>query len=564
MVAHVLEVVARAVVARHARLPARVVRRGHRAVEHQRHGLGVGHVGEPQAFGGELHLRHLHVHQRAAISAHAVVVRDAGRDVHRQRAAPRRRGEIGNAGVQALAELRQAPGKEFVGPLLAGEAKHRRLLRDLAPAAVRREAYVLPQAPQLELDLALDLLAKPGVCDRVVHVGEHEVLPHEDAELVAQAIELVGFVDHGPADPKHVEAGVAGERERLAQLHRVAAQGEEVGGGPARAAREDREPVHDEADLATGRVEGDILEANVAAVDRVPFAVDRQLDAAGVKRRRAMGVGKPERRIGDRDVALDDTGKAFEREDVVAHADLRFLDRTAQRLDLGANLQAPRAGLGECLHLEGLHRDRVEAFELDRLPGAHAGDGRRPAGHAPEERGADPAQVLLVHQRRLPARARTALLQLAVERTEHDRELVHVHQEVGHVDALGDEHVARGRDLRAVQPHLGQGGEAVEAQAIARSGRAVGPRESRSIPPVVGVVVALGVDVIVKGRGNGAGHNGVMPLRGKADQRLGRIARLRRRVRELPAVGEADRPIHSGSAGASCRPPTARPWRRAG
>ena len=152
---------------------------------------------------------------------------------------------------------------------------------------------------------------------------------------------------------------------------------------------------------------------------------------------------------------------------------------------------------------------------------------------------------------------------LAVERPEHDRELVHVDQEAGHVDALPDEHVARGGDALSVQPHFGEGGEAVEAQPVTRARRRLGPREGRAIPPVVGVVVAFVVDVMVQRGRNRAGDHRVVPLHRQADERVGSFARLRRRVRELPAVGDRDRPIHSGFAGASCPRPTARPWRRA-
>ena len=67
----------------------------------------------------------------------------------------------------------------------------------------------------------------PSSCRRIVHVGEHEVLPHQNAELVAEIVEGVGLVDHRAADADHVHAGVAQLLER----------GAIVGGSAPRRAR---------------------------------------------------------------------------------------------------------------------------------------------------------------------------------------------------------------------------------------------------------------------------------------------------------------------------------------
>ena len=69
--------------------------------------------------------------------------------------------------------------------MLGGKPQHRRLLRDLAAPAIGRDAGVALQAVELAARLGLDLAAQLGVGHRIVHVGEHEVLEDEDAELIA-------------------------------------------------------------------------------------------------------------------------------------------------------------------------------------------------------------------------------------------------------------------------------------------------------------------------------------------------------------------------------------------
>ena len=155
------------------------------------------------------------------IGADAVVVRDAGcrrgTAARRPRASRARtarrmpaRGTIAGSS-SANSALRQGS---------RGSAEHRRLLLDLAAAAVARRrrdggcSRASCCAPRRR-----PLRANAASSDRVVHVGEHEVLPDEDAELVAGVVERVGLVDHGAADAQHVHAGVA----RAARALRAAA-----------------------------------------------------------------------------------------------------------------------------------------------------------------------------------------------------------------------------------------------------------------------------------------------------------------------------------------------------
>src|SRR5258706_10519263 len=84
VIAHVFEVVARTAVAGDSCLPRWMMRRQM---------IAFGNIRESKTFGRELHARAFHIRDWPTIRADAVVMRDAGRDVERQRAAPRRRRE---------------------------------------------------------------------------------------------------------------------------------------------------------------------------------------------------------------------------------------------------------------------------------------------------------------------------------------------------------------------------------------------------------------------------------------------------------------------------------------
>src|SRR5438552_14019340 len=166
------------------------------------------------------------------------------------------------------------------------------------------------EARQLLAGLHHRLGAKRVVAEGIVHVGEHEVLPHENAELVADAVEIVRLVDHRPGDAQHVRARIAHLLERGAQLARARAQPEDVERRPARAAAEDALAVHHEFDrpVAGERIAAahlDPPEAEGSAIDRRPLATDAELDLARVPRWRAVRMRPPEGDAGYRDVAAD-------------------------------------------------------------------------------------------------------------------------------------------------------------------------------------------------------------------------------------------------------------------
>jgi hypothetical protein len=62
------------------------------------------------------------------------------------------------------------------------------------------------------LDLGMHMRHKRLVIPGIVEIGEHEVLPDEQAELVAELEEIRRLVSHGAADADHVHPASAARR----------------------------------------------------------------------------------------------------------------------------------------------------------------------------------------------------------------------------------------------------------------------------------------------------------------------------------------------------------------
>ena len=80
----------------------------------------------------------------------------------------------------------------------------------------------------------------------IERAGEHEILPDQQAELVAQVVEVLGLVDPAAPDAHHVHVG----RDRGLQVARIIAPGEAGDKGarrdPVGALCENRPAVDDE------------------------------------------------------------------------------------------------------------------------------------------------------------------------------------------------------------------------------------------------------------------------------------------------------------------------------
>src|SRR6185437_3190818 len=98
-----------------------------------------------------------------------------------------------------------------IAPEFAWRSAHRRLLFDLAVAAPYRETGMRGQARELVFRLGVDVRGEIGILDRIIHVGEHEILPYQDAKFITHTIKKIAFIYHGAADPQHVRARFPGE-----------------------------------------------------------------------------------------------------------------------------------------------------------------------------------------------------------------------------------------------------------------------------------------------------------------------------------------------------------------
>ncbi len=80
---------------------------------------------------------------------------------------------------------------------------------DLVVAAPKRNTGVVAQAFDVVDGLGLHILKELGIA-RVHGAGEHEILPDQDAALVAQLIKIILFVEAAAPYPEHVHVGVGG------------------------------------------------------------------------------------------------------------------------------------------------------------------------------------------------------------------------------------------------------------------------------------------------------------------------------------------------------------------
>src|SRR5690606_16067893 len=103
-----------------------------------------------------------------------------------------------------------------------------------------------------------------------------EVLPDEDAQLIAQLIKIIALINHGAADAQHIDTGIPCERERTAQAFPTAIQSVDVRDCPAGATAENNFVINLQCQL--GRVTQQTLPPEAPLTQRpdVLFFVHRQ------------------------------------------------------------------------------------------------------------------------------------------------------------------------------------------------------------------------------------------------------------------------------------------------
>jgi len=534
VVADILEVPIRADVAGNARTQHGVLVDGRGRGRHRLLRRRGPHVGERQALGGEAHARAAGVLERAAVAAHAVVVGDAAIGTERQLPAARGGGHVHRIDAALADQLRQQLAEQLAAPEGGIEPKHRHLLLDFAVAAQHREAGSAPQAAQDLRGLARHARAELLVLQRIVEVGEHEVLPHEHPQLVAQVVERARLIRAGTGQAQHVHA-------RLARLHYGRAQivvrrghRDHVERRPNRSACEHAHPVDVQVEpvaldvVIAARPECELAKAHATRVDDRLRGRSADQHAHVVQGRLAVRVRPPPRNPGHRQLAARgglliraaerELGSVGARRSVQLDLD-RAQRRSVQRTQSRHDREHPDAvGVDARAERQLLDRDPPPALHAHGSPRA---DGGRPgceAGRAAHQHRAKEAEVALGDQLRAPARAwATRLGEQRRERAAADRQLVVLDTVAGggaqarpHLQLMGREHRVAVEHALAVEVHLGHRRDAVQAQAhLLAASRRLG-LEARAKPPVLRVeVVGLArppLGGVAKRAGGGARH----------------------------------------------------------
>ncbi len=172
------------------------------------------------------------------MGADAVIVADALVGDEGQGAPTRRMGDVGHVRPQRRDGIGQHVLEDRVCPVHSRQSHHGRLLRHFAGAAEDGEAG-RGLRPLQELPRFLRHRSdKRGIGGGIVEIGEGEVLPDQQAELVAERVKGAAFVAHGGADADHVHAGGDRQIERAAGRRGLEGEGDHVDAAPAGAAAE--------------------------------------------------------------------------------------------------------------------------------------------------------------------------------------------------------------------------------------------------------------------------------------------------------------------------------------
>ena len=310
-------------------------------------------------------------------------------------------------------------GQHFLVNLFAVERK--RLFRVLDVALVHRVVFVVAAPADeagvtaLVLDLihslAADVLHELRVEVRVIAAGEHEVVPDEHAEAVAQVHEGVALVEAAAPDAEHVHVHVerAADQELVA-LCRDAAD-DLVHRHPVGALCKDGRAVQHEGEglvapaadrrLAQGK------RADAVALDRrVEHGAGRveQLELYGVEVGAAVAAAPPELRVFDREGELSVLGRRGHGGDgslrleggVGRHGAAHGAGRVAEELHRAVYLHFGRAVRHAAVDVHVRKTRLIVAAQVHRLVDAAGRQPARPVPAVAELRLAQVAAVGLV------------------------------------------------------------------------------------------------------------------------------------------------------------------------
>ncbi len=151
----------------------------------------------------------------------------------------------------------------------------------LVPAAPQHDTRVRAQSCDLVPRLALHKF-RPSLERRLLRVhpaGEHEVLPHEDAQPVALVVESGRFVQTAAPHAQHVHAALGGSADTRADQVIARVAGEKPLGYPVRTLAEDGRAIHAERERASPSVAGSVEDHRAQADTPLP-GVEHDIAAA--------------------------------------------------------------------------------------------------------------------------------------------------------------------------------------------------------------------------------------------------------------------------------------------
>ena len=397
-------------------------------------------------------------------------------------------GVIGGAGDEGSrrVELPEDLGDDIAADVVpvgvgveTGDGAAQRVI-DLVVAGPERDGRVAAELQHDGLGLVPDAPAEALVLGIGV-AGEGEVLPDHDAVAVAEFIEAVVLIHVAAPAAYHVAVQVRAERDGLVHPLRVAAV-EGVQRHPVGAVDEDGLPVDDEAE-APGRLrEVDFVEIELHLADADPLLVHGQ-DGAVVGDQFAAGVVQGRLAVATRPPEVDVVEVDLLPQGVIDAGLGALVD------DLAVPAQGPdRAGVVEALHGHLVLRIR-EDFSR---PGRYIHIGRHPI-HVAEVDGLDRAERDASPQagadhagQDVPAEGVRGLADIDALRRrgmaeadgpeegfapvqdgglDDDFKAVAFRlEQVGDVEDVLDHHVLRAPYVLPVEPDVGNGVDAVEAQ----------------------------------------------------------------------------------------------------
>lgn len=340
--------------------------------------------------------------------------------------------------------------------------------------------------PRLRLDLLGEFLL------RVRGAREGEVLPHQNAPLVAELVEVGGLVDAPAPDAQQVRPAVDGLLDALPVALPAHSRDEDVVRDPVHTADEHVSPVDPQPEGVAGGVGGGVdgdrpqseatgpaiqellprQELHLGLVQRLLAVADRPPETRIGHVHPHHGVGVMRRELGDHLLAgePDEQSQGFRR-------------RVAGPLDRDVELHR-RVFLGRLDHQRphGVETSRAPRLQADRPPDPGGDEVRAPVPAEVAGRLPDGVERVRVHVR--PRAATVDGLRVLDGGSEGDPQLVGpCPQAVRDVESVAPVLVDRAAELLAVQHDGGDGVEAVEDEHMPVGGRAV-PLEDGRVAPI--------------------------------------------------------------------------------